>query len=95
MKSLKENVKMLNELLKDDYMDDNDTTLLSFITDFKVFEENELLENAIEDDNSNSYIVIYQDDIFKMNYLELHNFTINKLIDLDSVILREAIDKYM
>ena len=76
---------MLNELLKDDYMDDNDTTLLAFITDFRVF----------EDDNSNSYIVIYQDDIFKMSYLKLHNFTIDKLINLDSAVLREAIDKYM
>lgn len=95
MKSLKENVKMLNEILENDYMDDNDTTLLSFITDFKVFEENELLENVIKDDNSNSYIVIYQDDILKMNYLELHDFTIDKLINLDSVVLREAIDKYI
>ena len=93
MKSLKENVKMLNELLEDDYMDDNDTTLLSFITDFRVFEENELLEN--DDNNSNFYIVIYQDDIFKMSYSKLHNFTIDKLINLDSVVLREAIDKYM
>ena len=87
---------MLNELLKDDYMDDNDTTLLSFITDFKVFEENELLENDyMKDDNSNSYIVIYQDDIFKMSYSKLHNFIIDKLINLDSNVLREAIDKYM
>ena len=84
MKSLKENVKMLNELLKDDYMDDNDTTLLSFITDFRVF-----------DDDSSDYIVIYKDDIFKMSYLKLHNFTIDKLINLDSNVLREAIDKYM
>lgn len=89
MKSLKENVKMLNEILENDYMDDNDTTLLSFITDFRVF------ENILEDDNSNSYIVIYQDDIFKMSYSKLHNFTIDKLINLDSVVLREAIDKYM
>lgn len=86
MKSLKENVKMLNELLENDYMDDNDTTLLAFITDFRVFED---------DDNNNSYIVIYQDDIFKMSYSKLHNFTIDKLINLDSVVLREAIDKYM
>ena len=93
MKSLKENVKMLNELLKDDYMDDNDTTLLSFITDFRVFEENELLEN--DDNDSNFYIVIYQDDICKMSYSKLHNFTIDKLINLDSAVLREAIDKYM
>ena len=80
---------MLNEILENDYMDDNDTTLLSFITDFRVF------ENILEDDNSNSYIVIYQDDIFKMSYSKLHNFTIDKLINLDSVVLREAIDKYM
>lgn len=86
MKSLKENVKMLNELLEDDYMDDNDTTLLAFITDFRVFED---------DNNNNSYIVIYKDDIFKMSYLKLHNFTIDKLINLDSVVLREAIEKYM
>lgn len=86
MKSLKENVKMLNEILENDYMDDNDTTLLSFITDFRVFED---------DENNNSYIVIYQDDLFKMSYSKLHNFTIDKLINLDSVVLREAIDKYM